>query len=154
MRVTWQASPRNKVAVTYKADKWCNCPDNISATVSPEAGRDRRFPRLRQEHFEWTSPVTSKLLLEAVGLHLFERWGNMNLRMESGGGSLTDEQQAEILPLMIPVTEQSTGMVYRQQSATYNNTLVPSWTFRVGASYVTGTHAVKFGVNNLFGYPR
>ncbi|MEQ1758066.1 MAG: carboxypeptidase-like regulatory domain-containing protein [Vicinamibacterales bacterium] len=152
LRVTYQVTPRNKVAVTYKADKWCNCPDNISATVSPEAGRDRRFPRLRQEHFEWTSPVTSKFLVEAVGLHLFERWGNMHLRLTSGGGSLEDEAQAAILPQMIPVTEQSTGMVYRQQSATYNNTLVPSWTYRVGASYVTGTHAIKFGVNNLVGY--
>ena len=37
LRVTYQVTPRNKVAVTYKADKWCNCPDNISATVSPEA---------------------------------------------------------------------------------------------------------------------
>ena len=46
IRVTWQASPRNKIAGTYKADKWCNCPNNISATVAPEAGRDRRFPRL------------------------------------------------------------------------------------------------------------
>ena len=41
LRVTWQASPRNKIAGTYKADRWCNCPDNISATTAPEAGRDR-----------------------------------------------------------------------------------------------------------------
>ena len=32
LRVTWQATPRNKIAGTYKADKWCNCPNNISAT--------------------------------------------------------------------------------------------------------------------------
>src|SRR5687767_5653020 len=88
LRVTWQASPRNKIAGTYKADKWCNCPNNISATQAPEAARDRRFPRLRQEHGEWTSPVTNRLLFEAVGLHLFERWGNMHLRVK--GGSLDD----------------------------------------------------------------
>ena len=35
LRVTWQATPRNKIAGTYKADKWCNCPNNISATQSP-----------------------------------------------------------------------------------------------------------------------
>src|SRR5262245_13316105 len=46
LRVTWQATPRNKIAGTYKFDKWCNCPNNISATRAPEAGRDRRFPRL------------------------------------------------------------------------------------------------------------
>src|SRR5690606_11550462 len=30
LRVTWQASPKHKIAGTYKADKWCNCPNNIS----------------------------------------------------------------------------------------------------------------------------
>jgi hypothetical protein len=149
VRVTYQVTPRNKVAVTYKADQWCNCPDNITPTISPEAGRDRRFPRLRQEHFEWTSPVTSKLLLEAVGLHLFERWGNMDLR--TGTGSLT-QAQADVMPLMVPVTEQSTGLNYRQWANNYNNTLVPSWTYRVSASYVTGTHNLKVGFNNLHGY--
>ena len=59
--------------------------------MSPEAGRDRRFPRLRQEHAEWTSPITNRLLFEAVGLHLYERWGNMHLRVN--GGSLDDPAQ-------------------------------------------------------------
>jgi hypothetical protein len=67
LRMTWQATPRNKIAGTYKVDRWCQCPNFISATRAPEAGYDRRFPRLRQEHLEWTSPVTNKLLLEAVG---------------------------------------------------------------------------------------
>jgi hypothetical protein len=58
-------NPKVKVAGTYKADKWCNCPNQISATRAPEAARDRRFPRLRQEHAEVTSPITNKLLFEA-----------------------------------------------------------------------------------------
>ncbi len=148
IRVTWQASPRNKIAGTYKADKWCNCPNNISATQAPEAGRDRRFPRLRQEHLEWTSPVTNKLLLEAVGMHLFERWGNMHLRPTTG--SVTDAQAA-VIPQLIGVNEQSTGLNYRVLT-NYNNTAVPSMAYRVGASYVTGSHAFKFGWNNTTGY--
>ncbi len=148
IRVTWQASPRNKIAGTYKADKWCNCPNNISATQAPEAARDRRFPRLRQEHLEWTSPVTNKLLVEAVGMHLFERWGNMHLRTATG--SLTDAQAA-VLPQLIAVQEQSTGLNYRVLS-NYNNTAVPSLAYRIGASYVTGSHAFKFGWNNTTGY--
>ncbi|HEY1306139.1 MAG TPA: carboxypeptidase regulatory-like domain-containing protein [Vicinamibacterales bacterium] len=149
MRVTWQASPRNKIAGTYKADKWCNCPNNISANVSPEAGRDRRFPRLRQEHAEWTSPITNKLLFEAVGLHLFERWGNMHYRVN--GGSLEDPRLETILPQMISVLEQSNNLTYRSQ-ATYNNTAVPSWTYRAATTYVTGSHAMKVGFNRTHGY--
>jgi hypothetical protein len=149
LRVTWQATPRNKIAGTYKADKWCNCPNFISATVAPEAGRDRRFPRLRQEHGEWTSPVTNKLLFEAVGLHLYERWGNMHYRVN--GGSLEDERLEAILPQMISVFDQGKNLNYRSQ-ANYNNTAVPSWTYRAAATYVTGSHAVKFGFNRTHGY--
>ncbi|NOT45360.1 MAG: TonB-dependent receptor [Acidobacteria bacterium] len=148
IRVTWQATPRNKFAGTFKVDRWCNCPNNISAVQAPEAARDRRFPNLKQEHLEWTSPVTNRLLLEAVGMMLFERWGNMHLR--SSTGSLTDEQEA-IMPQMISVTEQSTNLQYRSLS-NYNNTAVPSLTYRAAASYVTGTHAFKFGMNNTTGH--
>jgi hypothetical protein len=149
IRVTWQATPRNKIAGTYKFDKWCNCPNNISATRAPEAGRDRRFPRLAQEHLEWTSPVTNRLLFEAVGLHLFERWGNMHYRVD--GGSLEDPSLEAVLPQLIGVLEQSNGLNYRILTD-YNNTEVPSFTYRAAATYVTGSHAFKVGVNNTQGH--
>ncbi|HXH24875.1 MAG TPA: carboxypeptidase regulatory-like domain-containing protein, partial [Vicinamibacterales bacterium] len=149
LRVTWQASPKHKIAGTYKADRWCNCPNNISATVAPEAGRDRRFPRLRQEHLEWTAPLTNRLLLEAVGMHLYERWGNMHYRVK--GGSLENAAQEAAVPLMIPVTEQSTGLLYRSQQ-TFNNTRVPNYAYRAAMSYVTGTHAFRVGFNRTHGY--
>jgi hypothetical protein len=149
IRVTWQATPRNKIAGTYKFDKWCNCPNNISATTAPEAGRDRRFPRLAQEHLEWTSPVTNRLLFEAVGLHLYERWGNMHYRVD--GGSLDDASLEAVLPQLIGVLEQSNGLNYRILT-NYNNTSVPSFTYRAAATYVTGSHAFKVGFNNTQGH--
>ncbi|MGE0594302.1 MAG: carboxypeptidase regulatory-like domain-containing protein [Vicinamibacterales bacterium] len=150
IRVTWQATPRNKIAGTFKADKWCNCPSDINATRSFEAGRDRRFPNLKQEHLEWTSPVTNRLLLEAVGMMLFERWGDMHQRASTG--TLTEAQEA-IVPQMISVTEQSNNLTYRARTNN-NNTAVPSLTYRAAASYVTGTHAFKFGMNNTTGHLR
>ncbi|NOT44187.1 MAG: hypothetical protein HOP14_06225, partial [Acidobacteria bacterium] len=148
IRVTWQATPRNKFAGTFKADTWCNCPNQSSATRALEASRDRRFPNLKQQHLEWTSPVTNRLLLEAVGLALYERWGDMHLRASTG--SITPEQEA-ILPQLISVTEQSNNLTYRTR-VNYNNTSVPSLTYRGAASYVTGTHAVKVGMNNTAGH--
>ena len=156
LRVTWQATPRNKIAATYKADQWCQCPNFIGATRAPEAGFDRRFPRLRQEHAEWTSPVTNRLLVEAVGLHLFERWGNQQLQRR---GSLDDATASSMLPQLISVQEQSTGMVYRAggigvgpSTLGYNNTLVPNFSYRAAVSYVTGTHNFKVGFNRTHGY--
>ena len=157
LRITVQATPKIKIAAEQKIDKWCNCPNNLSATVAPEAGRDRRFPRLRQEHVEFTSPVTSKLLIEGVGMHLFERWGNMDLRGTDNGGSLTNPAQVAAQPNMISVLESTTGLTYRNGAAAcctsfYNNTVVPNYTYRVAATYVTGSHAIKAGWNDTFGY--
>jgi hypothetical protein len=149
LRVTYQVNPKVKVAGTYKADKWCNCPNQISATRAPEAARDRRFPRLRQEHAEITSPMTSRLLFEAVGMHLFERWGDMHLRAK--GGSLDDPALEALLPDLISVTEQSNNLIYRGREIN-NNTLVPNWAYRASMSYVTGTHAFRVGFNRTHGF--
>ena len=155
LRITWQATPKAKVALEQKVDAFCNCPFAITATRAAEAGVDRRFPRLRQTHVELTSPVTDRLLFEFVGMYLFERWGNMDLRSTSNGGSLTDAQAAAIQN-MIPVTEQSTGLIYRSYAAVpaggLNNTKVPNYTYRVATSYVTGAHTFKTGWNDTFGY--
>jgi hypothetical protein len=159
LRITWQATPKAKVAIEQKVDQFCNCPFSVGVqgnTVrAPEAAVDRRFPRLRQTHVEFTSPVTDKFLFEFVGMYLFERWGNMDLRSTSNGGSLTDSQAAAIQN-MISVTEQSSNLVYRSWSQApnggLNNTQVPNYTYRVAGSYVTGTHTFKTGLNDTFGH--
>jgi hypothetical protein len=148
LRVTWQASPKHKIAGTYKVDRWCQCPDGISATRSPETATEFRFPRLRQEHLEWTSPMTNRILVEAVGMHLFERWGRMHLQP---AGSLKDEAKVAIQNQLISVTEQSTGMTYRTFT-NFNNTEVPNFAYRAAMSYVTGTHNFKVGFNRTHGF--
>jgi len=149
VRMTWQASPRNKIAGTYKVDKWCICPNGVSAVRSPETAVDFRFPRLRQSHGEWTSPVTNRLLFEVVGLHLYERWGNMH--PQRGNGSMSDASILAVAPVMIPVTEQSTGLQYRMFT-NFNNTQVPNFAYRGAMSYVTGTHNFKVGFNRVHGF--
>ena len=93
--------------------------------------------------------MTNKLLFEAVGLHLYERWGNMHYRVN--GGSLEDESLEAVLPQLIGVLEQSNNLNYRILT-NYNNTAVPSWTYRAAATYVTGLQAIKFGFNRTHGY--
>jgi hypothetical protein len=155
LRGTWQATQRNKFAFTWQEQNYCRCPNLVSATTTYEAAHDRRFPRLQQQHAEWTSPVTNRLLLEAVGMHLYERWGGMHFRPGSTspfktGGSL-DPQYAAAVPLMIPVVEQSNNLLYRHRQ-TFNNTSVPNYFLRAAVSYVTGTHNFKAGWNDVFGY--
>jgi hypothetical protein len=66
-------------------------------------------------------------------------------------GSLDDPRLLAIQPQMISVTEQSTGLTYRNL-ANANNTLVPNYALRQAVSYVTGAHAIKVGVNETFGF--
>ena len=148
VRVTWQASPRNKIAGTWDQQWVSRSPFYISATRAPEAANDRKsFPQ-RLLHAEWSSPVSDHMLLEAVALHRTERWGNY-----------PPEDQAYLsgtVPGMIPVTEQSTGLVYRGGGGGifpgyYNDSSVPSYFYRVAASYITGAHAVKVGFNDQQG---
>jgi hypothetical protein len=148
LRTTWQASPRNKFAGTYKQDKWCDCPNGISAVVAPEAARDFRFPLLRQIHGEWTSPITSKLLAEAVGLHLYERWGFNHLEAPRGSSS----EFSDVASQMISVTNQFNGLVYRQTALNNNTTRVPNFTYRAALAYVTGSHSFKTGFNRVHGF--
>jgi hypothetical protein len=164
-RFTWQANAKNKFAATWQEQSYCRCPEFISATAAPETAQDRRFPRLQQQHAEWTSPLTNRLLVEAVGMHLFERWGNMHLRAASGnffrtGGSLDDPKLEELQKTLIPVLEQSTGLLYRMGPAAngvvtnqlFNNTEVPNFFYRAAVSYVTGTHNFKAGFNRVHGF--
>src|SRR6202043_148407 len=76
VRLTWQASPRNKFSF-YEDQQWLctSCMGGGSATVAPEArGNNHATPQGQQ--VAWSSPVTSRLLLEsAFGTNLINGYG-------------------------------------------------------------------------------
>ncbi len=147
MRLTWQANGKNKIAGEWEQQSYCRCPNGVSATTAPEAGRDRRFPTQRMLFVEWSSPVTNRILLEAAGLHRNTGWGEVHLQPS---GSLDDPSALAIYPQMISVVEQSTGLRYRS-ALDFNKNYNDNYFYRAAASYITGTHAVKFGFNNTQG---
>ena len=44
LRTTWQATPRNKIAGTYKQDTWCDCPNGITRGRGPRGGARLPLP--------------------------------------------------------------------------------------------------------------
>jgi hypothetical protein len=156
LRVTTQIGQKHKVGVFYDNQFACdgsamkkdagNCrslPDgwvgNGAPTAAPEAssggsggvgaaGYGDTFQRVTQ--LTYTAPMTSQLLLEAGASSYFSRWGWME-----PPGAVRDLNQ---------VTEQSTGLVYRALDWNFNRI---NWNlnWRASASYVTGSHAMKFG---------
>ena len=159
IRLTAQATPKNKLGFYYDYQKNCGgsalakggeqCRDRGDnwvalgsiggfGSVSPESGNvwDDREKIVQTT---WQSPATNKLLLEA-GLSSFNsRWGG-----QAPAGAFTG---------LIPVTEnQATALsgvpigafTYRGwASAPSNDQQHNVW--RASATYVTGAHSLKFG---------
>ncbi|MBI4263191.1 MAG: carboxypeptidase regulatory-like domain-containing protein [Acidobacteria bacterium] len=145
LRLTWQAAERHKLGLTYTQQDFCACHDAINATTAPEAATDRRFPTQRVVLLDWTSPLTSRVLLEASGIHRVERWGNMHLQTKG----------FTLAPEMIGVNEQGgaiPGLNYRGRVGQYNNSWNDNFHYRFNVSYITGSHAFKVGMNNALGY--
>lgn len=135
-RITAQLSERNKVGVIYDYQTACTCPFGVSSTRAPETSVRRRSPTQPQYTADWSSPLTNRLLLDAVASRRFERYGN--------------SAPFDLNPDMISVTEQSTGLQYRALP-TYTNNYITSLYYRFGVAYVTGAHALKIGMNDGFG---
>jgi hypothetical protein len=137
LRLTWQASAKNKIGVNWNEDSVSYAPTSVSLTVAPEAAENRLYPLQRQVQIDWTSPVTNRILLEAG----FNRYRAASNLLPLRGLS----------PLMIPVTEQSTGLKFRSLET---HRLQPAKTLhlRFAASYITGAHNVKVGINHTSGW--
>lgn len=137
LRVSWQATPRNKIAGTYYNTSYCFCPTDASLTVAWEAGQRADYPFQRLVAGDWTLPLTSRMLIEADG-QIYDSQSNRS----PWDGLATG---------MIPVQEQTTGMRYRAADS-YRVQAQNVYTVRGAFSYVTGAHAFKFGGSNRSGW--
>ena len=141
-RLTWQAATKHKITAYY--DNQVRIWDDSRAGISPESTVAFRYPRLNLAQASWTSPLTSKLLLEA----------RYALRGEAFGNELPAE--GSVYRSMIPVTDQATQMFYRGKggdggaSGTFGYTSQKINTLVASASYVTGSHAFKVGMSDTW----
>src|SRR4051812_5442395 len=141
-RLTWQATPRNKISAWTSVQYSClHCIEGGDGTglgfgaakASPEGNTTNENHPSMLTQVSWTSPFTSRLLLEAnAQLGPYFWWGS--------------RQKNAYDTTMIPVQENGgayPGINYRAENWSghtgYTNIL------QGAASYVTGSHAAKFG---------
>ena len=136
LRLTWQATPRNKLGLTWMEMVAAHNPRNASTEITLEAANLRTWPAQRVAVADWTVPVTSRLLIQATAsLNKQER------RVVPRAG---------LRPDMIAVVEQSTGLAYRA-GGTYASRPQESIGLRSVVSYILGAHAFKAGITHRGG---
>jgi hypothetical protein len=163
LRLTWQASPRHKFNFHWDEQLPCNgatygttqegCrqqPESgavigtlglggLSGTTSPEiANYLHMFQRVQQ--ITWSSPLTNRVLLEGGFGTLGVRWGPFDMPGNPTRPLVRMQEQCAggcALNGGIP------NLIYR--SANWGNHWNGTNTWRGSASYVTGSHNMKFG---------
>jgi hypothetical protein len=144
LRLTWQVSPRNKLGAYM--DRLFK---NRGAAMTP--GDDQTTssvvwdsPMYMTNTVKWTSTVSSKLLLEAGYSSNIERYNNRyQPGIEKAYGS------AEWLAGARHV-DSAAGTTWNA-SATQNGVYPDRYNAQAAASYVTGSHAFKFGFQDSWG---
>ena len=139
-RFTWQAAPRHKV--TFYQDFQSRDWDDGVPNISPEAIVRWRFPRLSLTQAAWTSPMTSRLLLEARSQFKTESFYDLYPPLDP------------VYKGMITVRDQATGICYRSptchSSGVFGSTFQNIFSAQASMSYVTGTHAMKVGFTDTW----
>jgi hypothetical protein len=133
-RLTWAISDKQKIsgfyAYQYKVDPhWV-----INAAVSPEAARVTTW-HTQLSTTKWTYTATNRLLFEA-GIAAGESPDTIRVDLERVGGIAIQEQGGSIAR---PIT-------YRAPTGFDFDDRLPSQSFNVAASYVTGSHNTKIGI--------
>ncbi len=151
MRLTWQASARNKIAVFWDEQYRCqSCVGGGTATQTVEATSRSTASPMRVVQATWNSPMSNRLLGEAgfsLFIHRQVAGGPVN-----GGRPRTDGTRN---PLLIRVVEQAgaiPGLSYRQPTL-YGHHWAQTTVWRGALSFITGSHSAKFGYDGGY-HPR
>ena len=156
-RLTWQASPRNKISLSHSEqyDRQ-NKLGGGSATRTAEAQGMRLYTPGHIQTATWTSPFTSRLLLEAAWGNYLSRYANTAPRVD---GTHNDA--------LISVMEQCSagcpnnggiaGLVYRfnqpLQQGFERHQIGTLAQMRASASYIPGSHSLKIGYQGNLSHP-
>jgi hypothetical protein len=154
VRLTWQATPRNKFNFHWSEQyNDANYGDGGgTATTTPEASSRVLYIPSRQPHASWQSPISGRLLAEAG-------WGMYQARYRFGMRNDGSHNPAMIQRLEQGAAETGIpGLISRMPRAPgqggFTHSLIGNLaSLRASLTYVTGSHNMKFGYQGGFGNP-
>ena len=156
-RLTWQISPRNKLAFfgEHQYRVW----EQLSPTIAYESATKYDFPENEFFTGSYTSTISNKLLFDAKVSDIVQGWKD---RYPNGGSSLAfTEPLPDVFKDLIAVTEQGgliPGLLYRGAGQTGLGPFIRVKGYiasvQASMSYITGAHAFKVGFLDTFGTRR
>ena len=159
-RLTYQITPRNKFTALYDRMHKSLSNDGIGAGIEPAATRVRNNPLPVAIQAKWTSTVSNKLLIEAgFSENNFQQWLKYQPDVDRAtcltafaqcapGTSYGDIAKVDLI----------TGRQWNAVSGSATQgggeekLKIPAYRIVGSASYVTGAHAFKAGIQYTWGY--
>ena len=140
LRLTWNPTPRNKFSFYGARQPRVKNGSGASGTRSFEAAGRSPAPINHLLTARWSSPVSNNFLLEAGWAHPVSMIP-------------VEPTLPGIVPDRVQVQDTGTGLRYRA-NLRYGRPRYATPTVTAAASYVTGSHAAKFGVDFGYGYDK
>ena len=142
LRVTWQASRRNKFNFSVDVENNCDCHVGLTSSTSPEAAIRWFFANPNYlTQASWNHPISSKLLVEAGVTTLIFNFPTV--------------PQDGVKPTDVSISDSLIGIRYNSLAiGTYKYGLKYSSQSnqKLNVSYITGSHAFKVGLFTLEGW--
>ena len=141
-RVTWQATQAHKFNFFADVQDACICRTGTTSGVgqAPESINAYHFRPTGFYQTSWSAPITSRLLMDGSVSATINDWP----QFRSPG----------VHSSHISILEQSTGMRYNAKEVYDDPNEQDRFGQRFAVSYVTGSHALKFGVQDEQGMLR
>lgn len=138
VRLTWQAAAKQKITLTHSQHPSCQCfygllESAAGILLAPEATGAHQYDPNYLSVATWTYPVTNRILFEAAAS--FRKYNNHQKR------------QPDLSTDTISVTDQALNRTYGARATSYRPQPREAHRQRLAASYITGTHAFKAGVD-------
>ena len=133
VRLTWQMSPKNKLSGYFSIAPRTTEHWTLASTLQPDASNLQNLPKNNFETVVFRSTLSSKLLFEAGMGNTTETWTR-----EPVEDSATSHGY--------PVTELNTGISFRAYPANFSSNYTSLRSYRSSLTYVTGSHAFKWGM--------
>ena len=130
-RVTWQATDKNKIAMSARYESTCNCFINLGDGLrAPEATWHAWYYPYRVGQVAWTYPATNRLLFQSSVLVT--------------GAVFTRNPDSRVLPATISILDRLRNYRYGA-SDNYVRSPFAQGNGVASVSYIAGSHALKLG---------